>query len=336
MNFDEISFDLYQILGVESETEKSKIKKAYKKLCIKYHPDKVSSEDENNMIEKINYAYSVLSKDGLRAKYDKFRKEKMESNTFIGLKTGFDENVDKIKDDLKKQGEDMVSQFGTEQKAWEEINKEMDKKHIKPDFKEIDKNELKNMNFEQLKNQYYADIKVEYNAEDQAEFAKILNQDASQMKEFDDSFYKLAGDNFMGNDDNFIDEFKEWNVDTIEGASDFKQFNNLYDNSGDNFSDNFNSIRPANVKFNFKASLDDEMKKREEEYRKIMENDEKRRKGEMTSSGKKEKKKRKEKFKKALEEEEDKLRQKINMEPKSAEDLMKQREEEYKKIMEGN
>ena len=58
--------DYYKILGVDRNANENEIKKAYKKLAIKWHPDKNNqSEEAQKLAEKtfrdINDAYSVLS-----------------------------------------------------------------------------------------------------------------------------------------------------------------------------------------------------------------------------------------------------------------------------------
>lgn len=54
--------DLYQILGVESNVDETELKKIYRKLCLKLHPDK--NRDDPKAAEKfqaVNAAYDVLS-----------------------------------------------------------------------------------------------------------------------------------------------------------------------------------------------------------------------------------------------------------------------------------
>jgi curved DNA-binding protein len=65
--------DYYQILGVDKNANQDDIKKAYRKLARKYHPD-VNPDDPNaeEKFKDINEAYQVLSDADKRAKYDRF------------------------------------------------------------------------------------------------------------------------------------------------------------------------------------------------------------------------------------------------------------------------
>jgi DnaJ-class molecular chaperone len=68
--------NLYQILEIDSNAQQETIKKAYKKLSLKYHPDKqinspLSNEDKSNAFIKIREAYEVLSDPDKRKKYDR-------------------------------------------------------------------------------------------------------------------------------------------------------------------------------------------------------------------------------------------------------------------------
>ncbi len=62
--------DFYEILGVDKKANKDEIKKAFRTLAHKYHPDKKTGDDAK--FKEINEAYSVLSDDGKRAQYDQF------------------------------------------------------------------------------------------------------------------------------------------------------------------------------------------------------------------------------------------------------------------------
>ncbi|MCG2615708.1 DnaJ domain-containing protein [Terrimonas sp. NA20] len=65
--------DFYAILGVAKTSTAEEIKKAYRKLAIKYHPDKnAGNKEAEEKFKEINDAYEVLSDPDKRKKYDRF------------------------------------------------------------------------------------------------------------------------------------------------------------------------------------------------------------------------------------------------------------------------
>lgn len=66
--------DYYEILGVQKNASEADIKKAYRRLAHKYHPDKTSGDSAENekKFKEINEAYQVLSDPQKRARYDQF------------------------------------------------------------------------------------------------------------------------------------------------------------------------------------------------------------------------------------------------------------------------
>jgi len=63
--------DLYQALGVERTADEAEIKKAYKKLALKLHPDKNTAPTAEDAFKKISQAVSTLSDAQNRAYYDR-------------------------------------------------------------------------------------------------------------------------------------------------------------------------------------------------------------------------------------------------------------------------
>ncbi len=65
--------DYYQLLGVNKNASKDELKKAFRKLAMKYHPDKNKNDKAaEEKFKEINEAYAVLSNDQKRKQYDMF------------------------------------------------------------------------------------------------------------------------------------------------------------------------------------------------------------------------------------------------------------------------
>lgn len=75
--------EYYEILGITKEATEEEIKRAYKKMALKYHPDKnintKNKEETDEKYKKMSEAYNVLSDTQKKEIYDKFGKEALDN-----------------------------------------------------------------------------------------------------------------------------------------------------------------------------------------------------------------------------------------------------------------
>ena len=62
--------DYYEVLGVSKSSSVDEIKKQYRKLALKFHPDRNKSEEAPEHFKEISEAYAVLSDSEKRQLYD--------------------------------------------------------------------------------------------------------------------------------------------------------------------------------------------------------------------------------------------------------------------------
>jgi len=74
--------DYYEILGVEKNATQEEIKRAYRQLSLKFHPDRNNDPSAVEKYKDINKAYETLSDISERSKYDNGGPEHMEFNPF--------------------------------------------------------------------------------------------------------------------------------------------------------------------------------------------------------------------------------------------------------------
>ena len=94
--------DYYEVLGVSKSASADEIKKAYRKMAIKYHPDKNPGDKEaEEKFKEAAEAYEVLSDANKKARYDQYGHAGMGGNSGFGGGFGGGMNM-----------EDIFSQFG--------------------------------------------------------------------------------------------------------------------------------------------------------------------------------------------------------------------------------
>ena len=79
------STDYYEILQIPKDADDSLIKKQYRKLALKYHPDKNKDPGAEDMFKKISQCYQVLSDPKKRDLYDKFGEEAVNQDGGSGI-----------------------------------------------------------------------------------------------------------------------------------------------------------------------------------------------------------------------------------------------------------
>ncbi len=80
--------DHYQTLGVSKNATTEEIKKAYRKLALKYHPDRGGGKEAEEKFKEANEAYQILSDPQKRQAYDQFGDAAFQGGGFGGGQGG--------------------------------------------------------------------------------------------------------------------------------------------------------------------------------------------------------------------------------------------------------
>lgn len=68
--------DFYEILGVQKDASEDELKRSYRKLALKFHPDKNQAPGATEAFKAIGNAYAVLSNSSKRRQYDEYGEER--------------------------------------------------------------------------------------------------------------------------------------------------------------------------------------------------------------------------------------------------------------------
>jgi molecular chaperone DnaJ len=77
--------DYYEILGVSRDADKEEMKRAYRRLARKYHPDVNKEPGAEDRFKEINRAYEILSEPETKARYDRFGEAGVASGAGAGF-----------------------------------------------------------------------------------------------------------------------------------------------------------------------------------------------------------------------------------------------------------
>ncbi|HEY9905418.1 MAG TPA: molecular chaperone DnaJ [Candidatus Sericytochromatia bacterium] len=77
--------DYYEILGVSRDADKEEMKRAYRRLARKYHPDVNKEPGAEERFKEINRAYEILSEPETKARYDRFGEAGVASGAGAGF-----------------------------------------------------------------------------------------------------------------------------------------------------------------------------------------------------------------------------------------------------------
>jgi curved DNA-binding protein CbpA len=198
--------DLYKILNIQPSASNIEIKEQFKKLSLKYHPDKSrlseNSEEIKKKYELISLAYSILSKKDTRREYDQMYYIEQRTEDHNSMKSKFKEFTPTIpsKDEhesiILKRHEDLINNFSDRNKK-DYLKQREEQDNLKP-IKESEKKKSNSV--------------IKYDKPEAIIPSKIDNlQEIDKVGEMYDTNKKLDYDNF---DINIIDEedFKEEDV----------------------------------------------------------------------------------------------------------------------------
>ena len=87
-NFDDLKYNLYEMLGLTKDASENRIKKTIKKLVLELHPDK-NKDSSDELLEHLYKAKDILSNPKSRKNYDDFLEESIKKDSFLDLKSNF-------------------------------------------------------------------------------------------------------------------------------------------------------------------------------------------------------------------------------------------------------
>ena len=94
--------DFYELLGVKKEATKEEIKKAYRDMVKRYHPDVNKSDEASKIIISLNEAKETLLDDDKRCEYDKLLNDINHSKTYSNDSTSYSAKKEEYKENYSE------------------------------------------------------------------------------------------------------------------------------------------------------------------------------------------------------------------------------------------
>lgn len=170
IDFDDLKYNLYELLNIKNNASYKKIRKSYKKLIIQFHPDKTSKLEED-IFHNISLAYQILKNEDIRYKYDLWLESKSKSKNINVLKNGYTNDKNKVKKYFPSESRLAFNEYNNLAKKKEKIHgvNNYNNNNIKSEYnKKIKKrSNLGNIEYKNYKDKYdfnnnFKDKKINY------------------------------------------------------------------------------------------------------------------------------------------------------------------------------
>lgn len=251
LKVEKFGFDYYKILSVDKDTNINDIKKKYRKLLAKYHPDKYKNlpEKERQMKEKqfqlVQIAGKVLTDEDSKKMYD-LEQKTIKSKSFVNQKSSFEDFIKLQESGMSEEGKKRAQlDFESEM---QKLNKARNFDPSKIDEK-LDKNAL-SKEIDNIRAQRDADLieleqrnLFEGRSFNPSEFNKLFEknkkkQEKTEKKKKEKGELVRFGEEFTAFNDNGVENFISVDADYSElfGSDNFRE-NTVYSNikKEDNF-----------------------------------------------------------------------------------------------------
>jgi len=152
INFADLKYDLYEILGLSREASDNRIKKTFRKLVLELHPDKNKDANEE-LYNHVIIANQVLTNTQLRKDYDAFLNESSKKDSFLDLKNNFDSQIKEMDKffPVKEEAKGLFTNKIDELNKKHGFNTENDSKDIMNQYNKIKSNRKSQISIPQEK-----------------------------------------------------------------------------------------------------------------------------------------------------------------------------------------